>query len=132
MSPEYRIRKKPNHLSIQQQINVQQELKKDKLTITEIAIIYRISKRTVLNIKNRKIIAKEKIKRKKIHHLKHGELDKQLFKWHLEWKTSGKTTTYELLYKEAKKIIKDVGGPYSRHLRDWLQRFMKRHEILEN
>lgn len=103
MSPEYRIRKKPNYLSIQQQINVQQELKKGKLSITQIAIIYRISETTVRNIKNRKIIAKEEVKRKKIHHLKHGKLDKQLFKCIWSGKHREKQLLMSYFIKKQKK-----------------------------
>ncbi|XP_029680696.1 tigger transposable element-derived protein 2-like [Formica exsecta] len=125
------MRKKRIFLSQKQRIEVQQKLKRG-ISIGKIMDFYGIGEKTVHNIKKQKIPMKQGInmKRKSIRPFKYIELDRQLFKWYQDRKTSGDTINYELLKKQAKKIKNNIGeSPTAKSFYPWLYHFIKYHEI---
>lgn len=112
-----------SYLSIEQKEEIQQKYK-DGILPAQIATDYGIS------ISNAKKI------RIKVRNIKREEFDKQLYKWYLEWNASGKISTYDLLYKQAEKIVESFEKSFitSRCFNGWLNRFIKNYRIvtLEN
>ncbi|XP_029680698.1 uncharacterized protein LOC115246181 [Formica exsecta] len=129
MSSKHKLKR--TQLSKEQHIQIQQ-MSKDGISTNIIAAEFGIAKSSVRRIVNKEISVEQvaDMERKRSRFIKYKELDQQLFEWYQEWKASGKTISYEILYEKMKEIIDNVEGPLNSNKRhEWLRRFIKYYGI---